>query len=158
MVTIGLVKELTAEAARQAALGAGAKLVGAFAYRLTGEDMRAIEALAPDIVLLAGGTDGGNRDVASHNGERLATAALDCPIIVACNRDVAEDIVARLNVAGKSATLARNVMPSFGVLDIDPARDVIRDVFIARIVHAKGIDRAAARHNGRLMRRHGAVM
>lgn len=158
MITIGLVKELTAEAARQAALGAGAKLVGAFAYRLTGEDMRAIEALAPDIVLLAGGTDGGNRDVASHNGERLATAALDCPIIVACNRDVAEDIVARLNVAGKAATLARNVMPSFGVLDIDPARDVIRDVFIARIVHAKGIDRAAARFDAVLMPTPAAVM
>ena len=102
MVTIGLVKELTAEAARQAALGAGAKLVGAFAYRLTAEDMRAIEALAPDIVLLAGGTDGGNRDVATHNGERLATSALDCPIIVACNRDIAEDIVARLISAGKA--------------------------------------------------------
>ncbi len=31
MVTVGLVRELTAEAARQAALGAGAKLVGSFA-------------------------------------------------------------------------------------------------------------------------------
>ncbi len=158
MVTIGLVKELTAEAARQAALGAGAKLVGAFAYRLTAEDMRAIEALAPDIVLLAGGTDGGNRDVATHNGERLATSALECPIIVACNRDIAEDIVARLISVGKAAILTRNVMPSFGVLDIDPARAAIRDVFIARIVHAKGIDRAAARFDAVLMPTPAAVM
>jgi uncharacterized protein (TIGR01319 family) len=158
MVTIGLVKELTAEAARQAALGAGAKLVGAFAYRLTPQDIRAIEALAPDIVLLAGGTDGGNRDVASHNCERLATFALDCPIIVACNRDIAEDVVARLTAAGKAATLTRNVMPAFGVLDIDPAREAIRDVFIARIVHAKGIDRAAARFDAVLMPTPAAVM
>jgi uncharacterized protein (TIGR01319 family) len=158
MVTIGLVKELTAEAARQAALGAGAKLVGAFAYRLTAQDTRAIEALAPDIVLLAGGTDGGNRDVAVDNGERLATSALNCPIIVACNRDVAEDVVARLTSVGKVATLTRNVMPSFGVLDIDPARDAIRDVFIARIVHAKGIDRAAARFDAVLMPTPAAVM
>ncbi len=158
MVTIGLVKELTAEAARQAALGAGAKLVGAFAYRLTAEDMRAIEAMTPDIVLLAGGTDGGNRDVAAHNGERLATSALDCPIIVACNRDIAEDIVARLISAGKAAILTRNVMPSFGVLDIDPARAAIRDIFIARIVHAKGIDRAAARFDAVLMPTPAAVM
>src|SRR5690606_15126769 len=49
MVTVGLVRELTAEAARQAALGAGAKLVGAFAYRLTDGDVDAIRALAPDI-------------------------------------------------------------------------------------------------------------
>ena len=40
MVTVGLVRELTAEAARQAALGAGAKLVGSFAYRLTAADRR----------------------------------------------------------------------------------------------------------------------
>ena len=38
MVTIGLVRELTAEAARQAALGAGAKVVGTFAYQLTAAD------------------------------------------------------------------------------------------------------------------------
>ena len=34
-------------------------------------------------------------------------------------------------------------MPEFGVLNIEPARDAIREVFIDRIVHAKGIDRAA---------------
>ncbi|NQV54446.1 MAG: glutamate mutase L, partial [Rhodospirillales bacterium] len=33
MITIGLVKELTVEAAKRAALGAGAKLVGIFANR-----------------------------------------------------------------------------------------------------------------------------
>jgi uncharacterized protein (TIGR01319 family) len=49
MVTVGLVKELTAEAARRAALGAGAKLVGAFAYRLTRGDIARIVDLAPDI-------------------------------------------------------------------------------------------------------------
>ena len=46
MITIGLVRELTAEAARQAALGAGARLVGSFAYRLTAADLEKIIALA----------------------------------------------------------------------------------------------------------------
>ena len=68
MVTVGLVRELTAEAARQAALGAGARLVGTFAYRLTAADVFAIERLAPDILLLAGGTDGGNSEVVLHEG------------------------------------------------------------------------------------------
>ncbi|MEO8441714.1 MAG: glutamate mutase L, partial [Betaproteobacteria bacterium] len=63
MVTIGLVRELTAEAARQAALGAGAKLVGTFANRLTAADLATITTLAGEIVLLAGGTDGGNAEV-----------------------------------------------------------------------------------------------
>jgi|EndMetStandDraft_7_1072992.scaffolds.fasta_scaffold03485_5 uncharacterized protein (TIGR01319 family) len=158
MVTIGLVKELTAEAARQAALGAGAKLVGTFAYRLTANDMRAIESLEPDILLLAGGTDGGNAEVVRHNAERLAVSPLTCPIVVACNRDIAEDTATALQAAGKSAIRTDNVMPEFGVLNIDPARAAIREVFIDRIVHAKGIDRAAERFDAVLMPTPAAVM
>ena len=67
MATVGLVRELTAEAARQAALGAGAKLVGSFAYRLTAADMRRLEELEPDLLLLCGGTDGGNSEVILRN-------------------------------------------------------------------------------------------
>lgn len=158
MVTIGLVRELTAEAARQAALGAGAKVVGTFAYRLTAADDHQIGALAPDIILLAGGTDGGNSDVIRHNAARIATSQLSCPIVVAGNRDVAQDLVALLKDHGKAAVLTENVMPTFGVLDIDPAREAIRQVFIDRIVHAKGIDRAAARFDALLMPTPAAVM
>jgi uncharacterized protein (TIGR01319 family) len=158
MVTIGLVKELTAEAARQAALGAGAKLVGTFAYRLTANDMRAIENLVPDILLLAGGTDGGNADVVQQNAERLAASSLACPIVVACNRDIAEDVAMALQDSGKTAIRTENVMPEFGVLNIDPARAAIREVFIDRIVHAKGIDRAAERFDAVLMPTPAAVM
>jgi uncharacterized protein (TIGR01319 family) len=158
MVTIGLVKELTAEAARQAALGAGAKLVGTYAYRLTVTDLHAIETLEPDIVLLAGGTDGGNSEVVLHNSERLAASSLTCPFVVACNRDIAEEVAGALQAAGKSAIRTENVMPSFGVLNIDPARAAIRNVFIARIVHAKGIDKAAERFDAVLMPTPAAVM
>lgn len=158
MVTIGLVPELTAEAARQAALGAGARLVGTFTYRLTERDARRIADLAPDIVLLAGGTNGGNRDVIVHNGERLAALRLGCPVVVAGNRDVADDVAASLDAAGQPARVTANVMPEFGVLDIDPAREAIRQVFMERIVHAKGIDRAADRFDAVLMPTPAAVM
>lgn len=158
MVTIGLVRELTAEAARQAALGAGAKVVGTFAYRLTQADDARIAALAPDIILLAGGTDGGNSEVIRHNARRLAQSALGCPVIIAGNRDVGEDLLAELRDAGKSAVLTDNVMPAFGELSIDPARAAIRQVFIDRIVHAKGIDRAAQRFDAVLMPTPAAVM
>ncbi len=158
MVTIGLVRELTAEAARQAALGAGAKLVGTFAYRLTPADETRIRALAPDIILLAGGTDGGNADVIRHNATRLAELDCACPIVVAGNRDVGEDLAAMLAAGGKIVHLTENVMPSFGELNIDPARAAIRKVFIDRIVHAKGIDRAASRFDAVLMPTPSAVM
>ena len=134
MVTIGLVRELTAEAARQAALGAGARLVGTFAYRLTAGDVARITALAPDIVLLAGGTDGGNAEVVLHNAGALAAAAIDCPIVYAGNRAAGDN--ARRLLAAKTLVCAANVMPEFNVLDIEPARAAIRQVFIDRIVHA----------------------
>lgn len=158
MVTVGLVKELTAEAARQAALGAGAKLVGSFSYRLTGGDVGAILDLAPDVLLLSGGTDGGNSEVILHNAALLADSALACPVIAAGNRNAADDIRAMFGKTGKPLSVAGNVMPAFQTLDIDPARAAIRQVFIERIVHAKGIDRAAGMFDAVLMPTPAAVM
>ncbi len=158
MVTVGLVKELTAEAARQAALGAGAKLVGSYAYRLTKADLERIVALAPDLLLLSGGTDGGNSEVILHNARLLADCPLNCPVIAAGNRNAADEIRALFEAAGKPLSVAGNVMPAFQELDIDPAREAIRQVFIDRIVHAKGIDRAAEMFDAVLMPTPAAVM
>ena len=156
MVTIGLVRELTAEAARRAALGAGAKLVGAYAYELTAGDMAEIRALAPDILLLAGGTDGGNSKVVLHNARRIGESDLACPIVYAGNRAAADE--ARALLSGKTVIVTANVMPEFNVLETDPARVAIRQVFIDRIVHAKGIDRAAADLDAVLMPTPAAVL
>ncbi len=156
MVTVGLVRELTAEAARRAALGAGAKLVGSFAYRLNEADIGRIAALQPDILLLAGGTDGGNADVVVHNARAFAASPLDCPIVYAGNRSAVDDV--RRLLSGKSFVACDNVMPEFNVLDIEPARAAIREVFIRRIVHAKGIDRASAEFDAVLMPTPAAVM
>ncbi len=156
MVTIGLIRELTATAAREAALGAGAKLVGTFANRLTSSDLRAIVALAPDIVLLAGGTDGGNSEVAIANARALATTPLRCPIIFAGNRAAADDVALALD--SKTLVVTENVMPELGVLGIEPAREAIRRVFIERIVHAKGLDRAQAMLDNVAMPTPAAVM
>ncbi|HEX6136111.1 MAG TPA: methylaspartate mutase accessory protein GlmL [Casimicrobiaceae bacterium] len=158
MATIGLVRELTAEAARQAALGAGAKLCGAFAYRLTVADLGEVERLAPDIVLLCGGTDGGNRDVILHNAHALARSALRCPVVVAGNRETTDEIVALLSEGGRMVLAAANVLPAIDTLDIEPARAAIRDVFMRRIVSAKGIDRASARVDRVLMPTPAAVL
>ncbi len=156
MVTVGLVRELTTEAARRAALGAGAKLVGTFAYRLTTADINKINMLSPDILLLAGGTDGGNSEVIIANAKSLGRAAFNCPIVYAGNRAAEEDACAALS--GKTVIVAENVMPEFNVLNIEPARAAIRRIFIDRIVHAKGIDRAQADFDAVLMPTPAAVM
>lgn len=156
MVTVGLVRELTAEAARRAALGAGARLVGTFAYRLTASDVSEIERLAPDILLLAGGTDGGNSEVIVHNAEALGRSALACPVVLAGNRAAMDPC--RQPLSGKTLVVTENVMPEFNLLNIEPARSAIRQVFIDRIVHAKGIDRAREMFDQVLMPTPAAVM
>jgi uncharacterized protein (TIGR01319 family) len=158
MVTVGLVPQLTAEAARQAALGAGARLVGTFAYELTAGDVAAILELAPDILLLAGGTDGGNSAFITGNAAALAESALACPVVVAGNRSAAEGVARTLRQTGKSVLVSDNVMPEFNRLEVEPARRAIRRVFIERIVHAKGIDRAAAMFDQVLMPTPAAVL
>jgi uncharacterized protein (TIGR01319 family) len=158
MVTVGLVRELTAEAARTAALGAGAKLVASFAYRLTASDVAGIEALAPDILLLCGGTDGGNADVILGNARALARSRVRCPVVVAGNREATDEIVALLGADDRMAIAAANVLPAIDTLDIEPARAAIRDVFMRRIVTAKGIDRASAQFDRVLMPTPAAVL
>ena len=142
MVTIGLIKELTVEAAKRAALGAGAKLIGVFANKLTSFDLNKIADLQPDIILLAGGTDGGDTQVVIHNAHKLGSSSLDCPFIYAGNRTAVDDI--REAFKNHILVVTENVMPEFNELNIEPARAAIRDIFINRIVHAKGIDKAKA--------------
>jgi uncharacterized protein (TIGR01319 family) len=158
MVTVGLVKELTAEAARQAALGAGARLVGSYAYRLTKSDVDEIQSHRPDVLLLSGGTDGGNSEVILHNATLLAQSNLDFPVIAAGNRNAADEISELFESAGKPLIVTGNLMPAFRELDIGPARAAIRRVFIERIVHAKGIDKAAEMFDAVLMPTPAAVM
>lgn len=61
IVCVGLVPDYTTKAGRMAALGAGARIVGEYSYELSAEELAEIEEIAPDIVLLTGGTDGGIR-------------------------------------------------------------------------------------------------
>lgn len=156
MVTIGLVRDLTAEAARRAALGAGARLIGTFTHHLTRADIATIADWQPDVVLLAGGTDGGNREVILHNAGVLGSAGLHCPVVLAGNRSAADE--ARERLGELEVRIAENVMPRHNELNIEPARAAIRQVFIDRIVEAKGIERARERLDAVLMPTPAAVL
>jgi len=138
MVASGLVPELTAKAASLAAMGAGAKITGLYSHEMIEDDIEEISKNAPDIFLLTGGTDGGNKKCILHNAELLANAPGDYPIIVAGNRNAARDVMRILS--NRRAYLCENVMPSIGTLNIEPARQLIRDIFLEKIVHAKGLD------------------
>lgn len=156
MITSGLVPELTAEAARQASLGAGAKVLKVYTFQLTEDDIQEIMAIKPDIFLLVGGTDGGNVEVILHNAKMLASADFDFPVIIAGNRTAARECERIL--AGHEVHIVENVMPKFGVLNIEPARLKIREIFLNKIIQAKGLSKAAELINGILMPTPSAVM
>ena len=141
MVTSGLVPELTGDAARLASLGAGAKVVGIYAFQLTEDDLDDIRVSKPDIFLLVGGTDGGNTECILHNAKMLATMEADFPVVIAGNRTAARECQRIL--AGREVYVCPNVMPKFGVLNIEPTQKQIREIFLNRIIHAKGLSKAA---------------
>ncbi|MCJ7684652.1 MAG: glutamate mutase L, partial [Desulfobacteraceae bacterium] len=143
IAAIGLVPELTVEAAKRAALGAGAKITGVYAYQLTRKELEEIERASLDLILLAGGTDGGEQDTIISNAEKLARIVdLRVPIIVAGNRTAADEVSAVLASRGKDYVITDNVMPEIGVLEVDKVRAIIRELFISRIIEAKGLKNA----------------
>lgn len=150
IVAIGLVPELTAEAAKRAALGAGARVLAVYAHKLTLRELQEIVELAPDMILLAGGTDGGDQKVILHNARVLASSTLTCPIVVAGNKDATEEVEAILRKGGKEVRITENVMPRLGQINVDPARQTIRELFMEHIVEAKGF-KAAEAYVGRIL-------
>lgn len=142
MVTSGLVPELTSEAARLASLGAGAKVEKVYNFQLTEDDLKEIIQSKPDIFLLVGGTDGGNTECILHNAKALASLQPEFPIVVAGNRTAARECERIL--AGCQVYICPNVMPKFGVLNIEPTQNQIRDIFLNRIIQAKGLSKATA--------------
>jgi uncharacterized protein (TIGR01319 family) len=137
----GLVPTLSLEAARRAALGAGAKIISAYGYKLTKQAIAELEAAAPDIVLLAGGTDGGDEDTILHNAGVLARSRLTAPFVIAGNNCVQYECMELLSAVGKTARAAENLLPEVGRIEVGSVHAIVRDLFITRITHAKGIDR-----------------
>ena len=140
MIASGLVPELTGEAAKLASLGAGAKVEGVYAFQLTEDDLEEIRNSKPDIFLLVGGTDGGNTECILHNAKMLATLEPDFPIVIAGNRTAARQCQQILQAF--EVYVCPNVMPKFGVLNIEPTQKQIREIFLNKIIHAKGLSRA----------------
>lgn len=158
MIACGLVPELTAEAAKQASLGAGAKIMKVYSYQLTEDDAEEIAELNPDIFLLTGGTDGGNKDVVIDNAKVIASIPLDFPVVIAGNRSASRTCERIVRESGKQAIVCENVMPKFNQLNIEPAQNKIREVFLERIIKARGLSKISNLISGIMMPTPAAVL
>jgi uncharacterized protein (TIGR01319 family) len=143
LAVVGYESLVTAEAGHRVGLSAGAQVVHVAAGPLTGVAVSALRAARPDVILLVGGTDGGDGDVLLHNARRLATSRLRLPVVVAGNADVAADAAALMTGRGMTVTVTGNVLPRIGVLDPGPARSAIREVFLRHVIGGKRLSRGS---------------
>lgn len=141
LAVVGYERDVTAEAGHRVGLSAGARVVHITAGEMSRADLVALRKADPDLVLLVGGTDGGNADVLLHNAERLARARVRTPVVVAGNADAAQEVADLLASTGRRHIVTANVLPAIGVIRPEPARTAIRAVFLQHVIGGKGLSR-----------------
>lgn len=159
MTVHGLVYDMTAKAAREAALGAGAIIHYVTAGKLRRTDLAKIKEIKPNLILLAGGVDFGERETAVYNAEMIRGMDLKTPVIYAGNVENQEEIKLIFDEkSGVKLYIVDNVYPKIDDLNVEPARKVIQDAFEEHIIHAPGMEHVRDMINGPIIPTPGAVM
>jgi len=160
MTVHGLVYDMTVKAAKEAALGAGANLHMVTAGKLRRGDLAKIKEISPNIILIAGGVDYGERETALYNAEAIAKLPLEVPVIYGGNIENQEEVRLIFKDYGKEGLLylVDNVYPRIDTLNVEPTRKVIQDVFEEHITHAPGMSRVRELVSGPIIPTPGAVM
>ena len=158
MCVHGLVYDMTVRAAEAAALGAGAIVRMATAGRLSDYDLEELKLIRPNLILLAGGTDYGERETAVYNARKLVESGVSAPVIYAGNVQNQGIIQSLFEGCGIPCYTVENVYPKLDILNIEPARRVIHAVFEKHIVEAPGMGRIREMVTGNIIPTPGAVM
>ncbi|GKS58799.1 hypothetical protein YTPLAS18_23260 [Nitrospira sp.] len=144
MVVTGVVRNMTGESAQRCALGAGAIVIDLMASndgRLAHEKIERIRALRPDMILMAGGTDGGTVKHVVEMAQYISAAeprprfgtGYTLPVVYAGNKDVQPQVQEILGEK-TALVLAPNVRPSLEVENLAPARDKIHELFLEHVM------------------------
>ena len=139
LAVVGHERVISAEAGRRVALSAGARVVAVSAGLLDDAGIDSLAAARPDVVLVVGGTDGGDTEVLLHNARVLGRSRLRVPVVLAGNADAAAEAAALLGARRRVVLPTANVIPRIGALHPGPARRAIREVFIAHVIGGKGL-------------------
>ena len=137
----GLVIDMTTRAAKEAALGAGAIVKKVTAGLLSQDDIREIESINPNLIILAGGIDFGEKDTIIENARLLSTLKVHAPVIYAGNCAASGEVVSIFKSTGKQVTVTDNCYPNIDEFNIEPTRHIIQKAFEENIVKAPGMDR-----------------
>jgi len=143
MMVMGVVRQMSAESAQRAALGAGAIIMDVIAIddgRKDYQKIQCLRELRPDIVLLSGGTDGGTVTHLVELAELLIAAdprprfgTMRLPVIFAGNKDAREEI---RRVLGERFDLriVDNLRPTLDRENLGPAREAIHELFLEHVM------------------------
>ncbi|MBR1993745.1 MAG: glutamate mutase L, partial [Firmicutes bacterium] len=159
MTVHGLVYDMTARAAKEAALGAGGIIHYVTAGRMRRTDIAKIKEINPNLILIAGGVDYGERDTALDNAEMIRNMGLKTPVIYAGNIENQEEMKLIFDEeSGQKLYNVDNVYPKIDDLNVEPCRKVIQDAFEDHIIHAPGMEHVRDMVNGPIIPTPGAVM
>lgn len=140
IAVVGNEELVTAEAGRRVALSSGGKVVAVHAVA-DGDDLAALADAEPDVVLLTGGTDGGNAEMLLRGARLLVERGWRGPVVVAGNTDAVDEVAVVL--ADVPHVVAPNVVPAIGRLAPDGARAAIREVFLSHVIGGKHLSARA---------------
>ena len=155
----GLVYDMTVRAAEAAALGAGGVIRQVTGGKMSPYDLLDLKALHPNLILIAGGTDFGERATALYNCEQIAALGMtDVPVLYAGNVQNQNVVTSLFQSAGIPLFLTENVYPKLDELNIEPCRRMIQRIFEQHIVKAPGMEGIRDVVTGPILPTPGAVM
>ena len=159
MTVHGLVYDMTAKAAKEAALGAGGIIHYITAGKLRRTDLAKIKEINPNLILIAGGVDYGERDTALDNAEKIRALGLKTPVIYAGNVENQGEMELIFDEeSGQELYNVENVYPKIDDLNVEPCRKVIQEAFEKNITHAPGMEHVRDMVSGPIIPTPGAVM
>jgi uncharacterized protein (TIGR01319 family) len=158
MTVHGLVRDMTVRAGEAAALGAGAIIVQTTAGKMNAFDLEDLDAAHPNLILLAGGTDYGERETAVYNMRMIAESGRKTPVIY-CGNIQNRTMISRIAEEHKiPLSIADNVYPRLDELNVESVRKVIHAMFEKHIVNAPGMEHIRDMVNGSILPTPGSVM
>ena len=133
----GLMEQMTVKAAKEAALGAGGIIKMVTAGKMRKSDIKKIHNINPNMIMIAGGTDYGERETALYNAELISAENFNKPIVYCGNIENREEISEIFE--GQELYIIDNVYPRVDELNVEPARKIIQQAFEKNIVKAPGM-------------------
>jgi uncharacterized protein (TIGR01319 family) len=152
----GLMEQMTVRAAKEAALGAGGIIKMVTAGKMRKSDLKKIHEIDPNMIMIAGGTDYGERDTALYNAELISNEHFNKPIVYCGNIENVEEVQDIFK--GQEIYTIDNVYPRVDELNVEPARKIIQEAFEKNIIKAPGMNKIKEMVNGSIMPTPGAVM